>query len=355
MPDDNKTEQPTPKRLEEARKKGQVAKSVDLTQAVLFLSAGTVFSVTGTTLFYSLKGLVIESLDPALLAGPLNPNALVARIGSAAVKFMLLSAPLLVVLTFTAAAVDALQIGGLNFATEALSPNLDKLNPVQGLQNIFLKPKTYLELVKSLLKVGVILWIAYTTVIGSLRDAILSSRLGLLEIGAMVPTLVYGLLFRVGGAFLVLGAADFFLQKRLYMKNLMMSIDEVKREYKEQEGDPHIKSHRKALHQAMLNENMAKAVPKATAVVVNPTHLAVALNYEEASMNAPQIVAKGELLVAQKIIAIAKTHNVPVVRNVPLAHRLYALELGQEIPEELYEAAAEILNMVSKLTQANED
>ena len=352
---DDKTEQPTPKRLREAREKGQVAKSVDLTQALLFLSAATVLSVTGTTFFNSLKGLLIESFDPRLLAGPLNPNVLVARMGNSALQFLLFLAPLLMVLMVMAAAANALQIGGLIFTTQSLTPNLTKLNPIQGLQNIFFKSKTYLDLVKNLIKFAVVFWIGYSTFTGSLRDVVLSSRRGLPEIAAVIPKLLFGLLFKIGGAFLVLGAADFFLQKRLYIKGLMMSIDEVKREFKDQEGDPEVKGHRKALQRAMLNENMSKAVPKATAVVVNPTHLAVALSYEETTMNAPQIVAKGELLLAQKIIALAKQHNVPVIRNVPLAHSLYALELGEEIPEELYEAVAEILKLVSELAQANEN
>jgi flagellar biosynthetic protein FlhB len=135
----------------------------------------------------------------------------------------------------------------------------------------------------------------------------------------------------------------------------MMSKEEIKQEYKEEEGDPHVKGHRKALYMALLRENAVKQVPKAKAVVVNPTHIAVALQYEEAQMNAPRIAAKGEMFLAQKIIEIAKRHNVPVIRNITLARSLFTLELEEEIPEELYETVAEILNLASRLANDNQN
>jgi len=133
----------------------------------------------------------------------------------------------------------------------------------------------------------------------------------------------------------------------------MMSKEEIKREYKEEEGDPHVKGYRKALYMALLRENATKQVPTAKAVVVNPTHIAVALQYEDTHMNAPRVVAKGEMLLAQKIIQIAKSHNVPVIRNIKLARSLFTLELEEEIPEELYETVAEILNLASRLENEN--
>jgi flagellar biosynthetic protein FlhB len=187
-----------------------------------------------------------------------------------------------------------------------------------------------------------------------MRDLIVSSRIGLEQIAVLAPKLLFTLLFKVGGAFLLLGAADFALQKKIFMKGLMMSKDEVKREYKEQEGDPHVKGHRKALHRALLRENATKRVPQANVVVVNPTHLAIALQYDDAKMNAPQVTAKGEMFLAQKIRRIAERHGVPVLRNVELAHSLFVLELDEEIPEELYTAVAEILNLASDLTKNNE-
>jgi flagellar biosynthesis protein FlhB len=352
---DDKTEQPTPKRLQEARKKGQIFKSADLTQSVLFLTGAAVLSFAGPTLVGGLKMLMIESLDARLLSASPDSNLLVARIRDASVKFLLLSLPLLVALVVAAFAADFAQLRGFIFAPAVLSPKFTKLNPISGLQNILFKPKTYLELVKNLIKFAIIFWIAYSTVSSGLRDLIVSSRLGLAQVAVLGPKLLFGLLFKVGGVFLILGAADFMLQRKAFLKGLMMSKEEVKREFKEQEGNPEVKGHRRALHMALLRENAAKRVPQANAVVVNPTHLAVALQYDETSMNAPQIVAKGEMLMAQRIVRIAKRHNVPVIQNVPLARSLFPLELDEEVPEELYQAVAEILKLAAELAHDDEN
>lgn len=140
------------------------------------------------------------------------------------------------------------------------------------------------------------------------------------------------------------------IQKKLYMKNMMMSKEEVKQEYKESEGDPHVKHMRKHLFEQLMHESVAHHVPKATVVVANPTHFAIALRYEEKNMQAPHVTAKGQDSMALRIIDIAKQHSVPVVRNIGLAHSLYDLEIGHEIPEDLYEAVAEVLNFVSQLS-----
>lgn len=352
---DDKTEQPTPKKLADARKKGQVSKSTDLTQAALFLVSGAMLSATGPMLVDQLKAFMMESLDPKLISGPLDGKILGARIANAAVRFLVLIMPFCAALMVASIAVNFAQAGGLVFSAEALSPKFSKLNPVSGLQNMLIKPKTYIELVKNLLKFVVILWLAYSTVMPDLRDLILASRIGLGKVALFVPVVFFGLLFKVGAAFVIFGAADFAIQKKLFMKNLMMSKEEVKREFKEQEGDPHVKSERKHLQMAMMRDAATKMVPKAKAVVVNPTHVAVALEYNEASMNAPRLVAKGQGGLARKIVAIAKRHQIPIVRNIPLARSLFTLELEDEIPEDLYEAVAEVLNFVAGLEKTNED
>lgn len=351
----DKTEKPTPKRLRDARKKGQVSKSTDLTQSVLFLTAAAVLSFTGATLIEQLKAFMIESFSPELLAGASDKGMLIARMGNASTKFLLLSMPLLLGLAIAAIAVNFAQLQGLLFVSSALSPKFSKLNPIAGLQNILFQPKTYVELVKNLLKFIIILWLAYSTLSSALRDLIVSSRLDIAQLATFGPNLLFTLLFKVGGVFLLFGAADFALQKKLFMKNLMMSKEEIKQEYKEEEGDPHVKHHRKALYMALLRENAMKQVPKANAVVVNPTHIAVALQYQEADMNAPRVIAKGEMFLAQKIIEIAKNHNVPVIQNISLARSLFPLELEEEIPEELYETVAEILNLASRLANDNQN
>src|SRR5262249_45840025 len=163
--------------------------------------------------------------------------------------------------------------------------------------------------------------------------------------------LMFGLLFKAGLIFLALGAADVLLQKRLHLKSLMMSKYEVQKEFKEDEGDPHIKHLRKHLHEQMLANDVAAKVPEADVVVVNPTHIAVAIEYDESAMNAPAVSAKGQELLAERIIALARQHRVPIIRQVPLARSLFELEVGREIPEDLYAAVAEVLNWVYALSQ----
>jgi flagellar biosynthesis protein FlhB len=343
---DDKSEQPTPKRLKEARQKGQVAKSSDLTQAGLFVTAATVLSLAGGHLVDSIKEIMVQSFRSAALPGSIDNSLLLAKLGSAGTNFLLLVAPVLGTLMLTAFALNFLQLGGFIFSTQVLTPKFDKLNPVQGFQNIFFKSKTYLELVKNLIKLVIIFWVAYISFRDMLRDVVLSARVGLPETAALASKLIFALLFKAGGTLMLLGAADFFIQKKLFMKTLKMSKEEVKKEYKEEEGDPHIKHQRKHLHHQILAEDMVRKVPQANVVVVNPTHLAIAVQYNESTMVAPQVIAKGQLKMAQAIIDIAKRSRIPVVRNVALAHSLIELEVDTEIPEELYEPVAEILNWV---------
>lgn len=344
----DKSEKPTAKRLRDARKKGQVAKSNDLTQAFLFLTAAGVLYAGGGAYVSKLRMLMQEFFRPDMLTGALNQEQLLHRFGYAFAELLLLSAPLLGALFIVSAAANYMQVKTI-FAPEIIKPKFDKLNIIKGFQNKFFKARTYLELLKSLVKFAVITFLVYKCVRGGLRDVILTARVSLLDAGRLAAQLMYHLLFQAGWAFVVIGAADYMLQQKQYMKGLMMSKDEVHREYKQDEGDPHIKHQRKHIHQEMLNEAAVHRVPKSTVVVVNPTHLAIALLYDEQTMAAPRIVAKGQNNAAQRIIALAKKHGRPIVRNVPLAHSLFALEIESDIPEELYEAVAEVLNWVYQL------
>ncbi|MCX6627856.1 MAG: EscU/YscU/HrcU family type III secretion system export apparatus switch protein [Candidatus Solibacter sp.] len=348
-----KTEQPTAKRIREARKKGQVFKSPDITQALLFLTAAGILAGFGGVFVDQLRKLLTDFLQPATFSDAVGPALLLDRTGTAFARFLLLCAPMLVALAMVAAAAVFLQVQPL-FSPEVVMPKLDKLNPLKGFQNIFFKSKTYIELLKNLAKFTIVLVLAGIVIRSSLRDAVMASRLSVESAGALAGGLVSSFLLRAGVVFLLIGAADFLLQKKLYMKSLMMSKEEVKQEYKQDEGDPHVKQMRKHLHEEALLGGATVKVPKADVVVINPTHLAIALKYDEKSMGAPEIVAKGREELAAKIREIAERHKVPILRNVPLAHSLYAVELGREIPEDLYEAVAEVLNWVFQLRQERE-
>ena len=345
-----KTEQPTARRLREARKKGQVAKSQDLTQAVLFLTAGGVLAVGGGAYIAELHALMVKLFEPQALTGLLTGDEVLRRTGQAWGRALLLAFPLSGALFVVAAAMNFLQVKAL-FSMEVIKPKFDKLNPVKGFQNIFFKGRTYLELLKTIIKFAVVFATAYFVLMSSIHDVILAARTDLNSAGRIASGLMFGLIFKAAIVFLVLGAGDFLLQKKMHLKTLKMSKYEVQKEYKDDEGDPHLKHLRKQLHEQVLLNDVAAKVPVANAVVVNPTHIAVAIEYDEGAMNAPIVSAKGKLQTAERIIALAKKHQVPIVRQIPLAHSLYKVDTGAEIPEELYGAVAEVLNWVYNLSR----
>ena len=319
-----KSEQPTPKRMNEARKKGQVFKSRDFIQSLLFITAAAVLTAGGPTYFSELSDLMKQFFQPDMMRGDMPMNAMLSRMGFAWSKFLVLSAPLLAALVVAGVAANFVQVKAL-FAAEVIKPKFEKLNPLTGFKNIFFSSRTYIELVKNLIKFGVIFWVLYSSIKGSMRDIIPIASMRLDQTATLAGSLISGLLYKVGVVFLILGGADYMIQKKLHMKNMMMSKEEVKQEYKEQEGDPHVKHMRKHLFEQLMHESVAHNVPKATAVIANPTHLAVALRYDEAAMQAPTVTAKGQDSMALRIIDIAKQHKVPVVRNIGLAHSLFDL------------------------------
>ena len=348
---EDKSEQPTPKRIKEARSKGQVFKSRDLVQALLFITAAAVLTLGAPGYTSQLRGLMKEFFQPVMLRGDLPVSAILERTGYAWSKFMLLAAPLLAALVVVGAGANLMQVKVL-FAPEIVKPKFDKLNPLNGFKNIFFSSRTYIELVKNLIKFAVVFWVLYSAIKGSLRDIVPTVGMRLDQTAMVAGRLITGILYKVGAAFVLLGAADFMIQKKLFMKKMMMSKEEVKREYKEQEGDPHVKHMRKHLFEQLMHESVAHNVPRATAIVANPTHLAIALRYDERTMQAPSVTAKGQDSMALRIVDIARRHKVPVVHNIGLAHSLFDLEIGHEIPEDLYEAVAEVLNFVYQLAAA---
>ena len=346
-----KTEQPTSKRLTDSRKKGEVFKSRDFVQALLFMTAAAVLTFGGPAYVSELRDLMKEFFTPVVMQGTMPANAMLSRMGYAWSKFLLLSAPLLAALAITGAAANFMQVKAL-FAPEVIKPKFDKLNPISGFKSTFFSAKVYIELAKNLLKFAIVFWLLYAAIKGGMRDIIPTPGLRLDQTAALAAHQMTSILLKVGVVFLILGAADFMIQRKMFMKKMMMSKEDVKQEYKEQEGDPHVKHMRKHLFEQMMHESVARNVPRATVIVANPTHFAIALRYDETTMQAPKVTAKGQESMALKILEIARQHQVPIVRNIGLAHSLYDLEIGLEVPEDLYEAVAEVLNFVSQLAAA---
>jgi flagellar biosynthesis protein FlhB len=230
-------------------------------------------------------------------------------------------------------------------------PKFDKMNPVSGLQNLFFSGKTYVELGKNLLKILVAGILAYKIMSNALPDILLTANQPLMNSVELTGILTAALLKQVGGFMFAIGLFDLWYQRKTWWDGLKMSKQEHKDEHKQSEGDPHTKHARKKLSKELLNAKGAKDVGKAKVVVTNPTEIAVALEYEEGGAAAPQVMCKGERLVAKQILEEAEKHGVPVMQNIALAHSLNQLEAGDEIPEDLYEAVAEVLNWVYSLAE----
>ncbi|MCS7079458.1 MAG: EscU/YscU/HrcU family type III secretion system export apparatus switch protein [Chloracidobacterium sp.] len=348
-----KTEQPTPKKLDDARKKGQVAKSQDLVSAALLVgSVGIVFLLTGDFIGRQIVELTQKALlQAATYKGELDVATASGALLDGLATLTLTLAPLFIVAFVLAALVGYIQVGSL-FSVEAIKPDMNRLNPFSAFQQKFFKARTYIEFAKTLLKLVIATGIAGYVVLGSRHVLPALARLSPADSSNFILGQIIQLSLAVAICFVVLGALDFFLQKFLHIQDLKMTKQEVKEEWKEQEGDPHIKAERRALHMELLNEASAHAVRESDVVLVNPTHIAVALRYDRKTMNAPQVTAKGADLIAAQIRKIAREAGVPIKRDVALARALYELEVNSEIPEHLYEAIAIVLRWAYTLAES---
>jgi flagellar biosynthetic protein FlhB len=346
-----KTERPTEKRLRDARKRGQVAKSHDLSSALLLIAALAVLWLAGDHMGEWLSGAMQDQLrQAAAYQGQLTRADAFGALAGGVKAFALVLLPLFATLFLVAALVGYFQVGSI-FAFEPVKPNLNRLNPAESFKQKFFKGRPYLELAKTLLKMTITTLVIGTVLWSSRRDVIELTRQPSSRVAAYTLSLIFEIGFKVGLAFVALGAADYFLQRFLHLKELRMSKQEVKEEWKETEGNPLYKSARRQMHREILMQSMMAAVKRADVVVVNPTHVAVALQYDRATMGAPVIVAKGAELIAARIRELAKESGVPIMRDVPLARTLYEFEIDSEIPEELFEAVAAVLRWVYRLAE----
>lgn len=341
MADAARTEEPTPRRLREARRRGQVARSRDLTAAVSLW-----FVLAAVSLLVApLVPLVVGSLARTVaLAGSAGESA-AAREAVVWTRLGLrLALPVLLAAVLAALACGIVQVGGL-FTLEPLRPRLERLSPAQGVKRLF--GRGWVEALKSLFKFLVVAGAALLAARGSLRELVGAAR----GDGAALAQALVGALARLavaGGAMLLaLGALDLLYQRWRHRRDLRMTREELRREQREEEGDPQLRAERRRLHRELLAQRMVLDVPRASCVIVNPTHVAVAVRYDEADADAvPIVLAKGEGELARRIVAAARAAGVPVLRNAPVARSLLACELGSAIPERLYEAVAEVLRVV---------
>ncbi|MBI3186073.1 MAG: type III secretion system export apparatus subunit SctU [Myxococcales bacterium] len=345
-----KTEEPTQKKIDDSRKKGQVWKSRDLTGALVFLVGLGAIKATWSMVEAEVASLFRFTFDRVAHPEDIMQGTF-AMLLMGVKSAVVLTLPVAVAAAILGGLVDFLQVGPL-FAFDSLKPKLEKLNPIEGFKNLFSK-KQIVEAIKSMLKIGVagyVVWAVVKDAIGMVVGTVMADLPMTLEV---LGELTFRVSVRVGLLFIVFGIFDVWWQRRVYYKDLMMTKDEVKREYKESEGDPHHKAKRKELHMEILEGAQMEAVKGADVVVTNPDHVAVALRYARGDA-APVLVAKGLDGQAEAIKRLACGAGVPILRNVPLARALHGLEVGQGVPEELYDAVAEVVGFVWSVVEARE-
>jgi flagellar biosynthesis protein FlhB len=342
-----KTEQPTTKRLRDAQQKGQVARSEELTSAIITLAALAVFWLTGGYVGEILQNSVKDQISfAASFKGDFKPETAMNALGGGLKIFALALAPFFAALVLAAAIANRLQVGSI-FSAETVKPNFKKLSPTENLKQNFFGARVYLGLGKIFFKI-----IVAAVIIGWILGNAASDLLRLtnqpieLAIG-FAFRLALDIFFKIGLAFLVLGVGDYFLQQYLHRRALMMTKQEIKEENRETEGDPLTKSRRRALHREIISQDLTVAVKQAAVIIAdNAAKIAVALGYDRERMDAPAIAAKGADAAAAKILEIAAQENVPVRRNEKLARAFFELKVGDEISKESYEAVAVVLREV---------
>ena len=348
MGDENKQFEASQQKLQKARKEGQVVKSKDFSTALAMLVMFTVIIKLAPFIWDQISILFVYLYDKI-------PDKHIENIGhvhlayTVLVPTMCIIGPILIMSAFIAILGDFIQVGPL-VTTKPLEPKLDKLNPTKYFKNL-ISPKTAFELVKNIVKVvllGFIGWMVYNDHLESiLALASIENSFAILnEFGSLVIDFV----MKAGLAFLVIAAADYGMVRWKFLQDQKMSFKEVKDEYKNSEGDPHVKAALRQRRQQMLQQKMMDSVPDSDFVVSNPTHIACAIKYDAQKMESPQLLAKGTELFAKKIIEIARQHSIPVIENPPVARAVFRLvEVNASIPPELYKAIAEILIFVYNL------
>ena len=279
--------------------------------------------------------------------GGLSVQAAAGLIASVTLKSLIIMLPFMAFGFVVTLLVSIVQVGW-KVSTKPMKPELSKLNPLNGFKRIFSKDSLF-ELVKSILKIVIIIYIAYTSIKDNANDLFALYDLGLNQAVALVGTLIINTGIKISIVYLVIGLADFIYQKHKFNEDMKMTKQEVKDEYKNTEGDPQIKGRQRRKMQEVSQKRMMQDVPKADVVITNPTHFAVALKYEAEVSSAPVVLAKGEDYLAQKIKEVARENKIEIVENKPLARMLYHnVDVGAEIPPELYQAVAEVLAAVYK-------
>jgi len=339
-----KTEKATPYKKREARKKGQVAKSPEVASALtlllgfaFFMIAGKSF-ITGCLNIYRVCFQDFMNWDPSINSIQLIFKELLWEGGK-------LLAPLFGIVLAAGVIANFVQIGFM-INLEGIKMNFAKLNPLQGAKNIF-SMRAIVELLKSILKISIVSLVVFSVIWGQKNELVAIGSKSIMDAARLIGSLVVKAGIAASACLVVLAAADYMYHRFEHEKKLRMSKQDIKDEYKKMEGDPVVKGKRRQIQRQMAMNRMMQDVPKADVVITNPTHFAIAIRYDIKTMDAPEVIAKGQDYVALKIKEIAKEHKIMTVENRPLARALFAaVEIGDAIPEEMFNAVGEILAYV---------
>jgi len=342
-----KTEKPTGKKRSDARKDGTVAKSTEVNSALILLLAILLLRIMGPGMLLGIQNFIRHCFEFA--AVPEMTDLRLINIAHEALTFLIKTIlPFAAIIMFAGVLANILQIGFM-FTTKPLMPKFSKINPLKGLKQKF-SMKTLVELVKSILKVSVIGYVAYITVAAEYELLVMLADTTVMSIWNFITAATFNIFIRIIIVLLIIAVLDYSYQRYEHEKKLKMTKQEVKDENKQMDGDPQVKGRIRALQREMARRRMMGEVPKATVVVTNPTHIAIALLYEPEKSDAPVVVAKGKQLIAQQIKKIAEENGVPMVEDKPLARAMYdKVEVGFPIPVEFFTAVAEIMAYVFKL------
>ncbi|MFA5575821.1 MAG: flagellar biosynthesis protein FlhB [Tissierellaceae bacterium] len=346
-----KTEKPTPKKRSEAREEGQIVQSKEVNTVVILFASFLGLKLFGQFMHRQLMDLVVNILSQTINAEMfLNPNNLMINFMNILFIFAITVLPVIAVAFFSALLVNYFQVGFL-FTSKTLQLKLNRLNPIEGFKKMFSK-RALVDLVKSVLKVVLAGSVAYSYVKANISKIIQYSNMEVLESFLGFSDILYGLILRLLMVLLLLAIFDYFFQWREHEKNLMMTKQEIKEEYKQSEGDPLIKSKIREKQRRLAMSRMMQDIPKADVIITNPTHYAIAIKYDQSMYDAPYVIGKGMDLVAENIKKMASENNVPIVENKPLARAIYdTIDIGDVITEDLYEAVAEVLAYVYSLRE----
>lgn len=343
----DKTEQATPRKRSEARKKGQVASSREVPSVAVLIAALATLWFFGGYMYSHLRSLTRDAF--AMIAKPEISLPQCVAFGSGVIeRFVIVILPVMTAVVVTALVANVLQVGWL-LSWEKLRPELSKIDPIKGMQRLISR-QTLMELFKSLAKLGIVATIGYLTVKGEMDKLPFLADMEVQAILVYILKIGFKIFIRMSMAMILIAIADYAFQRWHFEQQMKMTKQEVRDEFKRTEGDPIVKARIKKIQYEMAKRRMMQEVPEADVVVTNPVHLAVALKYESSEMKAPKVLAKGAGDVAERIKAVAKQHDVPIVEDKDLARNLYKMvEIGSEIPSALYQSVAEVLAYVYRL------